>query len=411
MNVPTKPFPTYKWHWLSFQPSEGLLKAPVFLGVLRALQKYQGSAYSSVELQEELRRVQADTGTTVKLARDRERNLFRNAGQYWRGTGLLDSTPGVIQLTNLGRNVASGQITNDEFAALMVRNTVLPNPQTYSDKEMQSWRDANLRIKPLQIILATMDKLGQDFGAQDAFISPNELIKIVVPLSGEKKSVMEITHAVHEFRNGKLNVSGWSDCAPEANDKRMAREFLLFLESFGMCQTENRLKKKYEQRFYLGQLLSGEIHLDDDVTLLEDADVVDEEVSISRASQIPTIIERKRVATSVIQRPNQARFRRDVLEAASGTCLLTQETTLDVLEAAHIIPVQYGGTDFVNNGFCMRVDIHRLFDGGKIRIAPNGTVTLNGRIEAAVSYADLPRSIDFPSAIDSINVEWRSRYL
>ncbi len=41
---------------------------------------------------------------------------------------------------------------------------------------------------------------------------------------------------------------------------------------------------------------------------------------------------------------------------------------------AHIIPVGHGGTDAVGNGLCMRVDIHRLFDNGKIRIAPDGEV-------------------------------------
>ncbi|MCY7274208.1 MAG: HNH endonuclease [Phormidesmis sp. CAN_BIN44] len=410
MSIPSKPFPTYKWRWLSVLPIEGLLKAPVFLGVLRALQRHESKAYRSIELYEDLRRVQEDTGTDVTLAKPPKRNLFRQSGQYWRGTGLVAPVSGIIQLTHLGHSVASGRITNDEFAALMVRNTVLPNPLTYPEEEMQNWRDKNLRIKPLELILAVMNELGQNFNLENASISPNELIKVIIPLSGEKTEVEDIASAVYEFRQKNLDISDWPDCAPDANDKRFAREFLLFLGNFGICQSHDT-HQSYEQRFYLDQLLSSEISPDEDRTFFEDANILDEEVSLSSSSEIPIIIERGRVATSVIQRPNQARFRRDVLDAASRICILTQETTPDVLEAAHIIPVRHGGTDSVGNGFCMRVDIHRLFDGGKIRIGSNGTVTLSEHVEAAVSYADLPRSINFPPAVDPVNVEWRSRYL
>jgi hypothetical protein len=410
MSIPSKPFPTYKWRWLSVQPSEGLLKVPVFLGVLRALQKYEGEPYSSMGLYEELQRVRGDTGTDIDLARTPERNLFRNSGQYWRGTGLLASVRGQIQLTELGHSVAAGRITHDEFAALMVRNTILPNPETYKDEESQNWRNVNLCIKPLELILAVINTLGEKFNSKNAFITPNELIKVVIPLAGEKEDITNIASAVYEFRQGELDVSNWPDCAPEANDKRLAREFLLFLENFGIFQSRNT-HLKYEQRFYLEHLLSDPVDPYNDRSFLEDVDILDEEAAILTLSEIPTIIERKRVAASIIQRPNQGRFRRDVLDAANQTCILTQETIADVLEAAHIIPVQHGGIDSVDNGFCMRVDIHRLFDGGRIRIAPDGTVILSEHIQTAISYAGLPTSVTFPSSVNQANVEWRSRYL
>ena len=85
MYAPVKPFTSYKWRWLSVQPSEGLLEAPVFLGVLRALQLHEDESYSSFSLHEELERVRHDTNTSINLARTPERNLFRNSGQYWRG--------------------------------------------------------------------------------------------------------------------------------------------------------------------------------------------------------------------------------------------------------------------------------------------------------------------------------------
>jgi len=410
MTIPVKPFPSYKWRWLSVTPSEGLLKAPVFLGVLRALEQYEGEPFSSIGLHHELARVKEDTGTNIDLARTPERNLFRNSGQYWRGTGLIVPVSGEIRLTSLGHRVASGGITSDEFATLMVRNTVLPNPQTDNAAELKKWHDADLRIKPLELIISIMDRLGRTFGLPLAFLTPNELIKIVIPLAGIKTSVSDIAKAVQNFRNGILDVSSWPDCAPDANDKRLAREFLLFLVNFDICYADEAAKR-YDQKFYLDQVLSIEVEPDARLSFLENEEIIDDEISISRDSEIPIIIERKRIATSVIKRTNQPRFRREVLSAANTRCILTNETTTDVLEAAHIVPVEHGGTDLAGNGLCMRVDIHRLFDGGKIRIASDGLVILNDQIENAVSYVDLPRNIIFPTSVHLANIEWRSRYL
>ena len=410
MIAPVKPFDTYKWRWLSVQPSEGLLRAPVFLGVLRALNQFEGEPYSSINLHEELGRVRHDTGTDIDLARTPERNLFRNSGQYWRGTGLVAPVGGVIRLTDLGRRVAAGQITNDEFAALMVRNTVLPNPQTYNPADVENWQNAGLRIKPFELILAVMNWLGRSYGIGDAYLTPNELIRVVIPLSGANTEIETIVEAVHEFRAGRLDTAEWPNCAPAANDRRLAREFLLFLENFEICQT-NGDADRYETRFSIDQVFTAEQHLGEQISFLENNELIDEEIANSRGSEIPIFIERKRVNASVMRRTNQTRFRKDVLNAAAGRCLLTSETTSDVLEAAHIVPVGHGGVDDVRNGFCMRVDIHRLFDGGKIRISPDGSVSLNEQIQDAVSYNGLPARLVFPAVVGVENIEWRERYL
>ena len=410
MNAPAKPFPTYKWRWLSVQPTEGLLDAPVFLGILRALHLHEGDAYRSIELQRELLRVQKDARTDVKLARDPDRNLFRNSGQYWRGTGLLLNTHGKIELTSLGHSVASGEITKDEFAALMVRNTVLPNPRTYSESELGKWRDAGLRIKPFDLILSIMNGLGRNGGLDQAYLTPNELILIIIPLAGAKTSVDEIINVVHLHRHGRFDISGFPNCAVESNDKRLAREFLLFLRNFGICQGGSDASG-YDQKFILDEVFSNTVESLDQASFLEDEQRTDDEVSASKESEIPIIIERRRIASSTILRPGQGRFRNNVLKATGGQCILTQEASSDVIEAAHIIPVRYGGTDSVGNGLCMRVDIHRLFDNGKIRISPHGTVTLNEQISTAVSYRDLPQSVNFPPTVGLENIEWRSRYL
>jgi len=83
--------------------------------------------------------------------------------------------------------------------------------------------------------------------------------------------------------------------------------------------------------------------------------------------------EKKRVVTSRLQR-NQARFRNALL-ACETSCVLTGESSIDALEAAHIIPSKEGGAEVIQNGILLRADIHRLYDAGKFLIDPSGQIT------------------------------------
>ena len=408
---PSKPFDTYKWRWLSVQPSEGLLRAPVFLGVLRALARQEGEAFSSESLRQDLRLVEKQTASSVTLARTTERNLFRNSGQYWKGTGLLKPKSGVIELTDLGHRIASGNITNDEFASLMISNTVLPNPLTYSAAEVLKWREADLRIKPFEIILDTVAELRRGYGLGQGYVTPNELIAIIIPLAGAKASCPEIAENLVNYRSGELSIIGWPNCAPAANDRRLAREFLLFLENFEVCQVEETVGGNYEAKFSLTSSEIIDYVSDGEQSFFEDADLLGASIAQAQSSNIPVIIERTRTSVSVLSRPNQSRFRREVLSAGANSCVLTNERTRQVVEAAHIIPVREGGTDNVSNGLCMRVDIHRLYDAGKIRIMHDGEIILSESIKDAVSYSGLPKAVAIPDYIDVNNLMWRQQYL
>ena len=58
----------------------------------------------------------------------------------------------------------------------------------------------------------------------------------------------------------------------------------------------------------------------------------------------------------------EAAFRDRILQADNKKCTLTCETTPEVLDAAHLVPVADGGGDAQCNGITLRTDLHRLFD-------------------------------------------------
>lgn len=127
MYSPVKPFSEYKWRWAAFQPTEGLNERSVYLGVLRAMRKCEGTRPNSIDFIDALKVVQNQTHTTVNLVRSDSRNIIRNSGQYWTALNLLESTRHGIQLTQFGKAVADGKITPTEFAAIVVKTLELPN--------------------------------------------------------------------------------------------------------------------------------------------------------------------------------------------------------------------------------------------------------------------------------------------
>lgn len=293
----------------------------------------------------------------------------------------------------------------------MVQQTILPNPWTYSAEEIAKWQAANLEIRPLALILEIIEELKRNYGGvRDAFLTPRELIRVVIPLAGVKTIAAEIANFVIQFRRGTLDVSSWPDCAPEANDARLAREFLLFLANFGLCRRVEG-SSRLDERYFADEVFDADavINLTTASIFAGDAQA-DTVVEAVRHSPLPSIIERQRTTTTVLSRPGQPRFRKQVLRVSGGQCLITGERIAEVLEAAHIIPVNSGGTDESDNGICLRVDIHRLFDSGNIRLCPSGDLQFSDAVRASGNYGALPPRIAIPAFVRMANVEWRDKY-
>lgn len=79
-------------------------------------------------------------------------------------------------------------------------------------------------------------------------------------------------------------------------------------------------------------------------------------------------------------RLGQGAFRLMVMDAYERRCAITGESTLLVLEAAHIKPFADAGPNSTSNGLLLRSDFHKLFDCGLITVTPDLRVKVSSQI-------------------------------
>jgi len=116
-----------------------------------------------------------------------------------------------------------------------------------------------------------------------------------------------------------------------------------------------------------------------------DWDDVAQEFLIIFAESAPIIVERprdedpfilkdeknhQRKASSFWARPNQQRFRFDVLKAYQSQCVVCSVSRTDLLTAAHICPKSAGGSDDWRNGLALCATHHTAFDRGLFGFHP-----------------------------------------
>lgn len=401
--VPKLPFNDFKWKWASVAPTESINDPVVLLGVLFRMRKLEplGVSYSSEEFAHELRELSNDIKDSIGVdlaRRTGERNLIRNSGKYWKAVGLLDDTRGKIRLTDFGRSVADHNVSQTEFAAITIQTFKLPNVQTQSLDECNKWLDNGLIIYPLRLILSILREIMSR--EQSNYITTEELIKIIIPLSSCKAEIEDYANFISWYRNGQATLEGWPNCVPSSNDARMAREFLLFLSYYGYLVRQEK-SSNLDERYFYNNELDAEIA----TILAEQPKDESHGLAVESIAAVASDIERKRVELQRANRPNQARFRREIL-AAYERCIITNVAMPEVLEAAHIKPFRYNGEDTIANGFPMRMDIHLLYDAGHLRISENGEVFLSTR--ARMDYgATVPPRIYLPEHTSREFLRWR----
>ena len=350
--------------------------------------------------------VQAETNASANLVRTQERNLIRNSGQYWRALGLLDEAHGKVVVSPFGELLAEGKITQVEFATTVVKTLELPNRNI---EDPTQWDNHDLKIKPLELILDILSFTASNVGENEAYITPLELVKIVIPLAGEKSPIHVYTEALRQYRAGILDVSKFPDCATSSNDKRMAREFLIFLGNYGFCQMIPAGRGNDTEKYQLGNISKEEVVALHKLKVAKRNFV--EVVRQIKITQIPANVERKRVLREVTNRPYQNSFRKNTLITYKYTCVITGVNIDNVLEAAHIIPVSKRGSDQMDNSLCLRSDIHQLFDSGHLRLFPNGNIKLSSIAGTNNNYGLIPKQIMIPDFVNKDHLDWRIKYL
>lgn len=114
---------------------------------------------------------------------------------------------------------------------------------------------------------------------------------------------------------------------------------------------------------------------DADVTQLLTKVSALEEVTDQDVSTLPP--ERKRLVQTVARLSRDASFRQTVVTAYGRRCAVTR-MQLELIDAAHILPVGVAGsTDLVNNGICLSPTYHRAFDRGLIYLDTSLRMRLN----------------------------------
>jgi len=405
--IPKLPFTDFKWKWASLQCTESLNDPVILLGVLFRMRKLEekGLKYSSPEFANELEELSNDVKDSIGVnlaGRTGERNLIRNSGQYWRAVGLLEDgdKTGHIRLTEFGRRVADREVTQTEFAVITIQTFKLPNIKIQSAGDCQLWLDNGLVLYPLRLILEIEKEL---YARGKGFLTTEELTKIVIPLSSNPDTTIgDYIHFILWYRAGEIVIKDWPDCCPRDNDTRIAREYLLFLSNYGYLVKQDGQTRMSETYIY-NSLLDAEIanmlaEKTSDQSLIQ-------AITQIRAKEIASEIERKRVDENIRKRPNQAKFRKEILQACER-CIITNVRMPEVLEATHIKPFKYHGEDTIENGFAMRMDIHLLFDSGHLRISENGEIDLSTR--ARMDYgATVPPRIILPNYINKEFLKWR----
>lgn len=118
-------------------------------------------------------------------------------------------------------------------------------------------------------------------------------------------------------------------------------------------------------------------------------------------------IEIERETVSRIKK-KQSEFKQLLLNFTPKYCAITKETTLAVLDAAHIVEAHEGGSISLNNGILLRSDIHRLYDARLFRILQDGSIEINNKISDEYRKILKNKKVD-PEIIKRISAALKER--
>lgn len=98
-------------------------------------------------------------------------------------------------------------------------------------------------------------------------------------------------------------------------------------------------------------------------------------------------------------RKGQSAFRDTILENYGHRCAILRTRVTELLEAAHIQPYVNERSNHPQNGICLRIDLHRLFDAGLLTISAEGKLEVSSRL-SGTSYSKLEgKAVQVPAIL------------
>jgi hypothetical protein len=108
--------------------------------------------------------------------------------------------------------------------------------------------------------------------------------------------------------------------------------------------------------------------------------------------------DRKEGLRAVKVRSGQGPFRERVLKAYGSRCAVTRCDVTEALEAAHITPYRGSKSNVISNGVCLRADLHRLWDTGRLAVDESTHHVLLDAAMIGTAYSEYAGTkIDLPA--------------
>lgn len=121
---------------------------------------------------------------------------------------------------------------------------------------------------------------------------------------------------------------------------------------------------------------------------------------INEFKLVPPTTEKLKKSRLVTERKGQGVFRAKITEAYSNKCCISNETTVELLEAAHIQPYLDENSNHVKNGLLLRVDFHKMFDNGLLYVNENYKVFISPQVKSEYYQSFNGKTINLPQKIN-----------
>lgn len=120
--------------------------------------------------------------------------------------------------------------------------------------------------------------------------------------------------------------------------------------------------------------------------------------------QLPLFGPRKKSTVEILRSERDPFFKFNILKRFNGACLVTNISVVEMLDAAHIIPVASGGTESSENGMLLSASAHRALDSGLWAVNPK-TLQIETKSDGPSTQRMKLSNTDLSPYSDKLNLE------